>query len=212
MHADSVLLIQDGTNMARPKDNKKKSNDYRGGAALLKKQQEANTKKFKAMTPAQKKSYVAKQAKAVGKTAAQVASMVGGAGLARAAGAKVAGKVVASGVTKKTAAAARERGKEYMKDKYFTRGVVRPGRKEDWTTVVSPKRPIEKEFAKVTGDARSGKTARLNPVGRTARAANEINKKREAQLVKDTAKVVGVKDMRTSRGIAKQVIKKARGK
>jgi hypothetical protein len=81
--------------MARPKDNKKKSNDYRGGAALLKKQQEANTKKYKAMTPAQKKAYVAKQAKAIGKTTAQVASMVGGAGIARKGGVAAA-KAIAS--------------------------------------------------------------------------------------------------------------------
>jgi hypothetical protein len=81
--------------MARPKDNKKKSNDYRGGAALLKKQQEANTKKYKAMTPAQKKAYITKQAKAIGKTTAQVASMVGGVGIARAAGRKVVGKALA---------------------------------------------------------------------------------------------------------------------
>jgi hypothetical protein len=80
--------------MPRPKDNKKKSNDYRGGSALLKKQLESNTKKFKAMTPAQKKSYVAKQAKAIGKTTAQVASMVGGAGLARKGGVAAARKIV----------------------------------------------------------------------------------------------------------------------
>jgi hypothetical protein len=73
----------------------KRNNDYRGGSALLKKQQEANTKKYKAMTPAQKKAYNVKQAKAVGKTAAQVASMVGGVGLARKAGAKVVGKALA---------------------------------------------------------------------------------------------------------------------
>jgi hypothetical protein len=94
MHANSVLLIQDGTNMAQKKDNKKTNNDYRGGAALLKKQQEANTKKYKAMTPAQKKTYVAKQAKAIGKTTAQVASMVGGAGLARKGGVAAARKIV----------------------------------------------------------------------------------------------------------------------
>lgn len=94
MHANSVLLIQDGTNMARPKDNKKKNNDYRGGSALLKKQLESNTKKFQAMTPAQKKSYIAKQAKAIGKTTAQVASMVGGAGLARKSGVAAARKIV----------------------------------------------------------------------------------------------------------------------
>jgi hypothetical protein len=62
--------------MPRPKDNKKKSNDYRGGSALLKKQQEANTKKYKAMTPEQKKAYNIKQAKAIGKTALVVASAI----------------------------------------------------------------------------------------------------------------------------------------
>ena len=80
--------------MPRPKDNKKKSNDYRGGSALLKKQLEANTKKYKAMTPAQKKAYNVKQAKAIGKTAVQVASMVGGAGLARKGGVIAARKLV----------------------------------------------------------------------------------------------------------------------
>jgi hypothetical protein len=62
--------------MPRPNDNKKKSNDYRGGSALLKKQQEANTKKYKAMTPEQKKAYNVKQAKAIGKTALVVASAI----------------------------------------------------------------------------------------------------------------------------------------
>jgi hypothetical protein len=73
----------------------KRNNDYRGGSALLKKQQEANTKKYKAMTPAQKKAYNVKQAKAIGKTAIGVASMVGGVGLARKAGTKVVGKALA---------------------------------------------------------------------------------------------------------------------
>jgi len=80
--------------MARPK-SKKSNYDYRGGAALLKKQQEANTKKYKAMTPAQKKAYNAKQAKSVAKGVVTVASMVGGVGLARKAGAKVVGKALA---------------------------------------------------------------------------------------------------------------------
>ena len=73
----------------------KKNNDYRGGSALLKKQQEANTKKYKAMTPAQKKAYNVKQAKSVGKGVVTVASMVGGVGLARKAGTKVVGKALA---------------------------------------------------------------------------------------------------------------------
>lgn len=76
--------------MPRPKDNKKKNNDYRSGSALLKKQLEANTKKYKAMTPAQKKAYNVKQAKSVAKGVVTVASMVGGAGLARKAGVKIA--------------------------------------------------------------------------------------------------------------------------
>jgi len=80
--------------MPRPKDNKKKSNDYRGGSALLKKQQEANTKKYKAMTPEQKKAYNVKQVKSVGKGVVQVASMVGGAGLVRKGGVAAARKLV----------------------------------------------------------------------------------------------------------------------
>jgi hypothetical protein len=80
--------------MPRPKDNKKKSNDYRGGSALLKKQQEENTKKYKAMTPAQKKAYNVKQVKSVGKGVVQVASMVGGAGLVRKGGVAAARKLV----------------------------------------------------------------------------------------------------------------------
>jgi len=80
--------------MPRPKDNKKKSNDYRGGSALLKKQQEANTKKYKAMTPEQKKAYNVKQAKSVVKGAAQVASMVGGAAIARKGGVAATRKLV----------------------------------------------------------------------------------------------------------------------
>ena len=72
-----------------------KAYNRKGGAADVQKAISANTKKFKAMTPAQKKSYIAKQAKAIGKTTAQVASMVGGAGIARAAGRKVVGKALA---------------------------------------------------------------------------------------------------------------------
>jgi hypothetical protein len=68
--------------------------DRKGNAADVQKASAAQTKKFKAMTPAQKKSYIAKQAKAIGKTTAQVASMVGGAGLARKGGVVAARKLV----------------------------------------------------------------------------------------------------------------------
>ena len=109
--------------MAKQKDNKKKTStgtsrayNRKGNAADVQKSITANTKKVNAMSPAQKKIYVAKQAKAVGKTAAQVASMVGGAGLARKAGVAAARKVIASGVTKKTAVDARARGKQYQSE------------------------------------------------------------------------------------------------
>ena len=70
-----------------------KNYDYRSGAGLLKQQQSALNKKFQAMSPTQKKAYIAKQAKAIGKTTAQVASMIGGAGLARKGAAKGVAKV-----------------------------------------------------------------------------------------------------------------------
>ena len=71
-----------------------KAYNRKGGAADVQKAISANTKKFKAMTPAQKKSYIAKQAKAIGKTTAQVASMIGGVGLARKGGVTATRKVV----------------------------------------------------------------------------------------------------------------------
>jgi hypothetical protein len=159
--------------MARPKDNKKKSNDYRGGSALLKKQQEANTKKFKAMTPAQKKTYVAKQAKAVGKTAVQVASMVGGAGLARKAAAKVAvpaiKKAAAKSVEKKSLKAANapsknqaasDSGRRYMGQKFMK--VEDAGKDRYGQQKVSIKRNTEK-LKEATTPRTPGGTVRLNP-------------------------------------------------
>ena len=87
--------------MAKQKDNKKKTStgtsrayNRKGNAADVQKSITANTKKVNAMSPAQKKAYIAKQAKAIGKTTAQVASMVGGAGLARKGGVVAARKLV----------------------------------------------------------------------------------------------------------------------
>ena len=83
-----------------PKDNKKKSMgtsrayNRKGGAADVQKAISANSKKFKAMTPAQKKAYVAKQAKSVAKGVVTVASMTGGAGLARKGGVVAARKLI----------------------------------------------------------------------------------------------------------------------
>ncbi len=87
--------------MPRPKDNKNKTSmgasraySRKGNAADVQKAITASSKKFDAMSPAQKKAYIAKQAKAIGKTTAQVASMVGGAGLARKGGVAAARKIV----------------------------------------------------------------------------------------------------------------------
>ena len=83
-----------------PKDNKKKSMgtsraySRKGGAADVQKAISANSEKFKAMTPAQKKSYLAKQAKSVAKGVVTVASMTGGAGLARKGGVAIARKAI----------------------------------------------------------------------------------------------------------------------
>ena len=79
--------------MPRPKSTSRASN-RRGNASDVQKAISANTKKYNAMTPAQKKAYIAKQAKAIGKTTAQVASMVGGTGLARKGGVIAARKLV----------------------------------------------------------------------------------------------------------------------
>jgi hypothetical protein len=87
--------------MPRPKDNKNKTStgtsraySRKGGAADVQKAITASSKKFDAMSPAQKKAYIAKQAKAIGKTTVQVASMVGGANLARKGGVVAARKLV----------------------------------------------------------------------------------------------------------------------
>ena len=87
--------------MPRPKDNKNKTSmgtsraySRKGGAADVQKAITASSKKFEAMSPAQKKAYIAKQAKAIGKTTVQVASMVGGANLARKGGVVAARKLV----------------------------------------------------------------------------------------------------------------------
>jgi hypothetical protein len=86
--------------MPRPKDTGKKSmgtsraSNRKGNASDVQKAISANTKKYKAMTPAQKKAYNVKQVKSVVKGAAQVASMVGGAGLARKGGVAATRKLV----------------------------------------------------------------------------------------------------------------------
>jgi hypothetical protein len=142
--------------------------DRKGNAADVQKASAAQTKKFKAMTPAQKKTYVAKQAKAIGKTTAQVASMVGGAGLARAAGAKVTipaiKKAAAKSVEKKSLKAANapsknlgasDSGRRYMGQKYIDISFPSPGR---FVT-----KPNVKKLKEATTPRTKGGTINLNP-------------------------------------------------
>lgn len=87
--------------------------DYRGGAALLKTQQENLTKRVKAMAPAERRAYYGTQAKsAAGLIAGVGASVVGGAGIASvAAGSKLIGAAAkaasAASKTKKGVTAAK---------------------------------------------------------------------------------------------------------
>jgi len=87
--------------MPRPKDTNKKSvgtsraSNRKGNASDVQKAISANSKKYNAMTSAQKKAYNVKQAKSVVKGVVTVASMVGGPGLVRKAGAKIVSKALA---------------------------------------------------------------------------------------------------------------------
>lgn len=84
--------------MARPKKKTSmgtsRAYNRKGNAADVQKAISANSKKYNAMTPAQKKAYIAKQAKSVAKGVVTVASMTGGAGLARKGGVAAARKLV----------------------------------------------------------------------------------------------------------------------
>ncbi len=147
--------------------------DRKGNSADVQKASAAQTKKFQAMTPAQKKTYVAKQAKAIGKTTAQVASMVGGAGLARKAAAKVAvpaiKKAAAKSVEKKSLKAANapsknqaasDSGRRYMGQKFMK--VEDAGKDRYGQQKVSIKRNTEK-LKEATTPRTPGGTVRLNP-------------------------------------------------
>jgi hypothetical protein len=163
--------------MARPKKKAStgtsRAYDRKGNAADVQKASAAQTKKFKAMTPAQKKTYVAKQAKAIGKTTAQVASMVGGAGLARAAGAKVTipaiKKAAAKSVEKKSLKAANapsknlsasDSGRKYMGTRYIK--VEDAGKDRYGHAKYKIKKNTEK-LKEATTPRTPGGTVRLNP-------------------------------------------------
>jgi hypothetical protein len=93
MHADSVLLTQDGTNMAKQNNSKPKQRAVGGLAGLSKARAEAD-KRIKAMTPTQRKAYQSQNKKNAIKVAATAASMIP-VGRAAVVGAKVGAKVAA---------------------------------------------------------------------------------------------------------------------
>jgi hypothetical protein len=81
------------------KSTSKTKYDYRSGSAMLKSQQQANTKRVKAMSPADRKAYYTKQAKSAGKLVLGVASAVplGAAGASAMAGSRIIGAGVKAG-------------------------------------------------------------------------------------------------------------------
>jgi hypothetical protein len=78
----------------------------------------------------------------------------------------------------KTAAAARTRGKEYMEQKYFKTETKYSDKMDVWGKGNKYLIPKKEELAKVAGNPKAGKSARLNPVGRVSRKANKIATKK----------------------------------
>jgi hypothetical protein len=109
----------------------------------------------------------------------------------------------------KGSAGAKAGGKKYMKDKYFTEST--PKATSDKWGVQKRYRPKEDEIKKVIGDRKAGTTARINPQGKTAKAAEKYQQKRQAGVVKRTVADVikgnkSKSDPRTVRGNVKKSI------
>jgi len=161
--------------------------------------------------------------KAQGKALGKAASVVAPGGLAAKGVSKVAGPAVKKAVAKsvekrslkaanspsKGSASAKASGKKYMKDKYFTEST--PKATSDKWGVQKRYRPKEDEIKKVIGDRKAGTTARINPQGKTAKAAEKYQQKRQAGVVKRTVADVikgnkSKSDPRTVRGNVKKSI------
>jgi hypothetical protein len=109
----------------------------------------------------------------------------------------------------KGSAGAKAGGKKYMKDKYFTEST--PKKTSNKWGVQKRYRPKEDEIKKVIGDRKTATTARINPQGKTAKAAKKYEQKSQARVVKETVKDVikgnkGKSDPRTVRGYVKKSI------
>jgi hypothetical protein len=161
--------------------------------------------------------------KAQGKALGKAASVAAPGGLAAKGVSKVAGPAVKKAVAKsvekrslkaanspsKGSASAKASGKKYMKDKYFTKSTSKET--SDKWGVQKKYRPKEDEIKKVIGDRKAGTTARINPQGKTAKAAEKYQQKRQAGVVKRTVADVikgnkGKSDPRTVRGNVKKSI------
>ena len=161
--------------------------------------------------------------KAQGKALGKAASVAAPGGLAAKGVSKVAGPTVKKAVAKsvekrslkaanspsKGSAGAKAGGKKYMKDKYFTEST--PKKTSNKWGVQKRYRPKEDEIKKVIGDRKTATTARINPQGKTAKAAKKYEQKSQARVVKETVKDVikgnkGKSDPRTVRGYVKKSI------
>ena len=175
MHADSVLLTQDGTNMAKQNNLKPKQRAVGGLAGLSKARAEAD-KRIKAMTPTQRTAYQSQNKKNAIKGAATAASMIP-VGRAAVVGAKIGAKVavpaikkaVAKSVEKKSLKAANaptknqaasDSGRRYMGQKFMK--VEDAGKDRYGNQKVTIKKNVEK-LKEATTPRTTGGTVRLNP-------------------------------------------------
>ena len=114
MHANSVLLTQDGTNMAKQNNPKPKQRAVGGLAGLSKTRAEAD-KRIKAMTPTQRKAYQSQNKKNAVKAVATAASMIPAVRGAKAiaAGAKAISKTKKLTTTMKTTGQLKNEGSKF---------------------------------------------------------------------------------------------------
>ena len=165
MHADSVLLTQDGTNMAKQNNPKPKQRAVGGLAGLSKARAEAD-KRIKAMTPTQRKAYQAQNKKNAVKAVATAASFIPAGRAIK--GASMAKKAVSTSIKKsvekkslKAANAptknpgASDSGRRYMGQKYIDISFPSPGR---FVT-----KPNVKKLKEATTPRTKGGTINLNP-------------------------------------------------
>jgi hypothetical protein len=170
MHVNSVLLTQDGINMAKQNNPKPKQRAVGGLAGLSKARAEAD-KRIKAMTPAQRKAYQSQNKKNAVKAVATAASFIPAGRAIK--GASMAKKAVSTSIKKSVEKkslkaanapsknqAASDSGRRYMGQKFMK--VEDAGKDRYGQQKVSIKRNTEK-LKEATTPRTPGGTVRLNP-------------------------------------------------